>query len=210
MVQDMTQAFLSLVAARRGHFQLESGHHAALWLDLDALFVQPARLRPFVAKLAAGLERYQVAGVCGPLLGGAFLAQILASRLDVEFFFTERISPSEPGGLYRAQYRLPPALCDRVSGSRVAIVDDVISAGSAVRGTYTELRTYGARPVVVGALLQLGSAAKRFFDPEDVPVESVVKMDFDLYVPAECPLCAAHAPLEDPAGLVLSQAARDA
>lgn len=210
MVQDMTQDFLSLVPARRGHFQLESGHHAALWLDLDALFVQPARLRPFVAKLAAGLEKYEVAGVCGPLLGGAFLAQMLASSLDVEFFFTERITPSEPGGLYRAQYRLPPALCNRVAGSCIAIVDDVISAGSAVRGTYTEVRTCGARPVVVGALLQLGSAAGRFFDPEGVSVESVVKMDFDLWVPAECPLCAAQTPLEDPADLVLSQPAPDA
>ncbi len=208
MAQDMTQDFLSLVAARRGHFQLESGHHAALWLDLDALFVQPARLRPFVAELAAGLERYEVTGVCGPLLGGAFLAQVLASSLDVEFFFTERIMPSESGGLYRAQYRLPPTLCDLVSGNPIAIVDDVISAGSAVRGTYTELRACGARPVVVGALLQLGSAARRFFDPEGVPLESVVKMDFDLWMPAECPLCAAHAPLEDPAALGLSQPAR--
>jgi orotate phosphoribosyltransferase len=205
MVQVMTHDLLSLVAARRGHFQLESGHHAALWLDLDALFVQPAQLHPFIAELATGLERYGVAGVCGPLLGGAFLAQMVAESLGTEFFFTERTMPSEPDGLYRAQYRLPSALRGRVSGNRIAIVDDVISAGSAVRGTYSEMRACGAVPVVVGGLLQLGSAAGRFFDAEGVPLEAVVQMDFDLWVPAECPLCAAYTPLENPAALTQSQ-----
>lgn len=204
----MPQDLLSLVAARRGHFQLESGHHASLWLDLETLFVQAVRLRPFVAALAADLQEYEIAGVCGPLLGGAFLAQMLASSLGVEFFFTERTMPSGPGGLYRWQYHLPSALRDQVSGKRIAIVDDAISAGSAVRGTYNEARAYGAQPVIVGALLLLGSAAGQFFGPEGVPVKAVVQMDFDLWAPAECPLCAAQAPLEDPAMLALSQPAQ--
>ena len=207
MGQDMTQEFLSLVAARRGHFQLESGYHAALWLDLDPLFLQPARLRPFVAELAAGLQGYDLAGVCGPLLGGAFLAQTLASSLGVEFFFTERTTPSEPGGLYRVQYGLPPALRDRALGKRIAIVDDVISAGSAVRGSYTELQAWGAQPVVVGALLLLGSVAQRYFEAERVPLKAAVQMDFDAWVPADCPLCAEQVILEDPTALVANRTA---
>jgi orotate phosphoribosyltransferase len=205
MGQDMKQELLSLVAARRGHFELESGYHAPLWLDLNALFLQPARLRPFVAELAASLQGYDLAGVCGPLLGGAFLAQTLASSLGVEFFFTERTTPSEPGGLYRVQYGLPPALRDRALGKRIAIVDDVISAGSAVRGSYAELQTCGAQPVVVGALLLLGSVAQRYFDAERVPLKAAVQMDFDLWVLADCPLCAAQVSLEDPTALVASR-----
>jgi hypothetical protein len=41
-----------------------------------------------------------VAGVCGPLVGGAFLAQATAAALDVEFAFTERVMPAVPDGLY--------------------------------------------------------------------------------------------------------------
>ena len=41
----MQEELLSLIAARQGHFRLESGHHGSLWLDLDPLFVRPGRLR---------------------------------------------------------------------------------------------------------------------------------------------------------------------
>ncbi|HEY7636222.1 MAG TPA: phosphoribosyltransferase family protein [Gemmatimonadales bacterium] len=189
---------LDLVAARRGHFRLESGHHAELWLELDTLFVQPVKLRPLVAQLAASLRDQDIAGVCGPLVGGAFLAQELAGSLNLDFFFTQRVIPSESGELYRAHYGLPATLQNRVSGRRIAIVDDVISAGSAVRGSYAALQACGAHPVVVGALLLLGSAAERHFQSEGLPLNVVSRMDFDLWVPAECPLCAAGIPLEDP------------
>nr|MBA3259831.1 hypothetical protein [Gemmatimonadales bacterium] len=69
-----TAAFLELAAGRRGHFRLESGHHGGLWLDLDALFADSLRIEPFVAALTDALRAYDVAVVCGPLLGGAFLA----------------------------------------------------------------------------------------------------------------------------------------
>src|SRR5215211_205661 len=102
--------FLELVRGRRGHFQLESGHHGELWLDLDALFAQPARIAPLIARLAAALRPHEVAGICGPLVDGAFLAQSVAAALDVEFSFTERAPFPPNAGLYQARYRLPPAL----------------------------------------------------------------------------------------------------
>src|SRR5206468_8123548 len=109
---------LELVAGRRGHFRLESGHHSALWLDLDPLFCAPRRIAPFVATLASALRPHAVSAVCGPLLGGAFLAQLVAHALDVEFCFTARVMPAERGGLYRTRYRLPSAFAARVPGTR--------------------------------------------------------------------------------------------
>ena len=35
----MQQELLTLLAARKGHFRLESGHHRNLWLDLEPLFL---------------------------------------------------------------------------------------------------------------------------------------------------------------------------
>jgi orotate phosphoribosyltransferase len=191
-----TSAFLALVAGRRGHFLLESGHHGALWLDLDPLFADPKRVEPFVAALADALGPYDVAAVCGPLLGGAFLAQLVAQALSVEFCFTERVMPPESGTLYRARYVLPPSFHSRVRDRRIAIVDDVMSAGSALRGTYAELQSHGAQPVVAGALLQLGDAGAQLFAQSGVPVEAVAHDDYTLWLPAECPLCAAGTPLE--------------
>ena len=196
-------AFLELVAGRRGHFRLESGHHGGLWLDLDPLFAEPRRVAPFVAALATAIRPHEVTAVCGPLLGGAFLAQLVAHALDVEFWFTERVmppvaaTPAEAGGLYRARYRLPAAVAPRVHGKRVAMVDDVMSAGSALRGTFAELRAHGAEPVVAGALLVLGVAGVGFFAEHRVAVEAVSRDAYDLWPPADCPLCAAGVPLED-------------
>src|SRR4051812_12665546 len=83
------------LAARRGHFRLESGHHGELWLDLDALFARPARVAPFVQELARQLSAYGAEVVCGPLVGGAFVAQAVATLLDVECAWTERVAAPE-------------------------------------------------------------------------------------------------------------------
>ena len=189
--------FLDLVAGRRGHFRLESGHHSGLWLDLDPLFADPLRIEPFVANLASALRPHAVSAVCGPLLGGAFLAQLVAHALAVEFCFTERVMPAQQSGLYRARYVLPSAFDARVRGKRIAMVDDVMSAGSALRGTYAELQAHDAVPVVAGALLVLGSTGADFFAEHGVAVEAVARDDYDLWLPADCPLCSEGLPLED-------------
>jgi len=80
---------LTLVGSRTGHFRLESGHHSELWLDLDQLFAPPAALQPFVAELASRVATYGIDTVCGPLYGGAFLAEFVALQLGVEFAFAE-------------------------------------------------------------------------------------------------------------------------
>lgn len=191
------QPFLDLIGARRGHFLLESGHHSGLWLDLDGLFAHPARVEPFVALLTASLGGYGVDAVCGPLLGGAFLAQLVARSLGVEFWYTQRDMPAGPDGLYQARYRLPPALARRVRGKRCAIADDVMSAGSALRGTFSELQSHGATPVVAGALMVLGSTGADFFAAREIPVVAAARQAYDLWLPADCPFCASSVPLEE-------------
>jgi orotate phosphoribosyltransferase len=189
--------FRDLVSARLGHFRLESGHHSRLWFDLDGLFIEPDRVRPAVEYLADSLRGRDLSAVCGPLVGGAFLAQTLASTLQLEFLFTERVMPAEREALYAARYLLPPTARDRVGGKRIAVVDDVISAGSAVRGTFAALQACGARVDVIGALWLLGSPAVDFFAGQGVPVVSVAQLPYDLWLPRACPLCAAGQPLED-------------
>jgi len=197
MSETSAAAFLELVAARRGHFRLESGHHSGLWLDLDALFSEPHRIAPFVASLTTALRPYGVSVVCGPLVGGAFLAQLVAQALQIEFCFTERVMPVQSATLYQARYRLPPVFAARVDGRRVAMVDDVMSAGSALRGTYEELQAHAAVPVVAGALLILGSTGADFFAQRGVAIETVARDEYEWWLPEKCPLSAARQPLED-------------
>jgi orotate phosphoribosyltransferase len=194
-------SFLDLIAGRRGHFQLESGHHSGLWFDLDALFAVPGRIAPFVDQLAELLRPYNVAAVCGPLLGGAFLAQLVAQKLEVEFYFTERRMPQGAAGLYSASYHLPTAFIPRVRSQRIAMVDDVMSAGSALRGTYTELQSHDAMPVVASALMILGNTGADFFAEQHIAVEGVIRENYLHWLPNECPHCSAGAPLENIGGI---------
>jgi orotate phosphoribosyltransferase len=128
------------MAARRGHFRLESGHHGDLWLDVDRVFRRPAQLRPLVASLAQRVKTYEVDAVCGPLTGGAFVAQWVAEDLGVEFVYADRLPPRGDDGMFAVEYRIPRSLECIVRGKRVAIVNDVINAGSAVRGALIDLR----------------------------------------------------------------------
>ena len=133
-----------------------------MWLDLDTLFAHPARLRPIAQALALRLAQHDLDAVCGPAIGGAFVAQMIALELDLEFFYAERIPSTTPGAMFSTRYRVPNGTRGWLGGKRIAIVDDVINAGSAIRATHADLIGCGAYPVALGALLVLGYAAPTF------------------------------------------------
>jgi len=184
----MTGSVLDLASGSDGHFVLESGLHTDRWLDLEPLFTTAA-IEPFVDSLAERLRRFHVDVVCGPLVGGAFLAQRIALRLRVDFTYAERTHDAADGGLYLARYRVPDPLRRRLAGRRVAVVDDAISAGSSVRATVLDLVEAGAEPAVVGTLALLGTTGAAHLAAQGLPVESVERHPLSLWPPATCPLC---------------------
>jgi orotate phosphoribosyltransferase len=191
---------LTLLDGRPGHFQLESGHHGELWLDLDALFLRPARLVPFVENLAGRLSAaVEIDALCGPLLGGALIANAVAEQLDCELYVAEPAPRAAGGGeLFTARYEVAQAVRGRLRGKRVAVVDDVVNAGSATRATIADLRAAGAVVVAIGALLVLGSRAEEYAREEGIVLESVASMPNHIWARAACPLCDAGTPLEVP------------
>ncbi len=80
-------------------------------------------------------------------------------------------------------------------GRRVAVVNDVINAGSAVRGTLADLQECAAEVAAVGALLTLGPAARDLADAAGAPLAALETAASNLWVPNACPLCAVGAPL---------------
>jgi orotate phosphoribosyltransferase len=192
----VNDALIELIPARRGHFLLESGHHGDLWLDLEVLCLRPRIFEPSVAALAAQLAPFDVEIVCGPLNEGAFIALLVAQRMDVAFCYAERIVAPSAADLFPVAYRLPPLLREQVRGRRVAIVDDVTNAGSAVRGTYVELRACQAIPVAIASLVMLGDAMAQFAADVAIPLISLTAVANQVWTPSECPLCATGIPLE--------------
>jgi orotate phosphoribosyltransferase len=188
---------LTALPARSGHFLLESGYHTDLWLTLDALFVDPPGVATLVAALADKLRPHAVTAVCGPLLGGAFLAQALAGTLGARFYYTEPAPGSAASGLFTASYRLPAGQRRRIRGERVAVVDDLISAGSSTRATIAAITAADASAIVVGTLLVLGDEGLAHFASQRLAVETLGQRAFNLWTPADCPLCRTDLRLED-------------
>src|SRR5258708_4252830 len=192
----MKEHLLSLVHGRQGHFRLESGHHGDLWFQLETLCLHSGEIRTFAGHLADQLEQYDVEVVCGPLVEGALVALLVSLELGCDFAYAERFVDTPHEGLFPVGYRAPEALQRAVKGKRVAIVNDFISAGSAVRGTYADLKALGASVVVIGALIALGHAIAEFAAKQGLALELRARMTHNLSTPSECPLCAAGTPLE--------------
>jgi orotate phosphoribosyltransferase len=192
----MIEELLKLVRGRQGHFQFESGHHGDLWLELETLCLHSREVQVFAAQLAAKLGEYKVEAVCGPFVEGAFIALLVSLELGCDFVYAERFANTAHEGLYPVEYLLPRPLRAAVEGKRVAIINDVISAGSAVRGAFSDLQSVGADVVVIGALLGLGDSIGKFAAEHQVALELLHQMPHNLWVPAQCPLCATGQPLE--------------
>lgn len=178
-----------LLAARTGHFRYESGHHGDSWLELDSMFSNPAALQPCIVELGRRLAAHRIDAVCGPLVGGAFVARALALEIGAAFFYAERFEGPP------LAYRIPDAQRDRLHGKRVALVDDAINAGSAVGATLAELHACGAIPVVLGALIVFGGAAAQIARENHLALEALSPRTRQLWPATECPFCARGVPL---------------
>jgi orotate phosphoribosyltransferase len=93
----MHAELLGLIAGRRGHFRMESGLHSEWWFELGRLFAQPERVRPHAVALARRLAAHRIDAVCGPMTGGAKLAEMIATELGISHLCAERLEPRAGG-----------------------------------------------------------------------------------------------------------------
>lgn len=192
----MQADLFALLAGRRGHFRMESGYHSELWFNLDKLFEDPIRLQPFVDELARRLAGHHIEAVVGPMTGGAKLAAMIGAKLNIKSFHTERFETPNATGLFPVRYLVPAAQRELLRGKAVAIVDDAISAGSAVKGTHADLLACGAKPVACGTLIIFSDRADAFAAEKSLKLESIARMSFGMWQPDGCPLCKAGVPVE--------------
>ena len=195
MLPDLERALFDWSAgaavATRGHFRYESGHHGDLWLDLDALLVDPRAVQGWAAALAQQAAACRSEVVCGPLIGGAFVARALAAALGASFAFAER-RPVEGS----VDYRIPDGLRARLAGRRVVLADDAVNAGSALLATLEDARRCGAALAGFASLITLGDAAATIAARHRVPFVHLVVLERSLWPAQACPLCAGGVPLD--------------
>src|SRR5438309_10674274 len=185
--QAALQAFESAGAFLRGHFVYTSGRHGADYLEKFRILEDPGGTAALAAMIAEQFGKSQIQLVAGPTMGGIILAYEVARHLGVDAVYVER---GEHGGrVLRRGFEIPP-------GTRVLVVDDVVTTGGSVAETEACITKAGGVVIGIGGLADrtAGRAAT------NVPFFACLTVDFPSYPPDACPHCAAGVPVAAPRG----------
>ncbi|MCH8274310.1 MAG: orotate phosphoribosyltransferase [Armatimonadetes bacterium] len=171
-------------AILKGHFLLSSGRHSDTYFEKFRILEQPNVLSKVCAPIA---ERFRDSGaesVAGPTAGGVIIAFEMARQMGLRALYVER---DGGGRVLRRGARVP-------SGSRVLVVDDVLTTGTSVLEVVDLIRSLGAEVVGVAVLVDRSEGPLDF----GAPFYSAVKVQAKSYAPDEVPDWLAKIPVTEP------------
>lgn len=188
MSYDFLAALKDVGALKQGHFLLASGRHSDAYVEKFDLLRQPRATERACTALIERLGAHAAVDlVVGPTTGGILLAFEIGRQLGLPAAYAERVTE---GGAERAFKRgtvIEP-------GTRVLVVDDVLTTGGSVRETLAALDKVDTRVEAI-ALLVDRSTTPLGLTP---PLISLGRLDIASWPADECPLCLAGQPLHRP------------
>ncbi len=167
------------------HFVFQAGSHSDNYCDMSEVIRRPTRLRSFARAIAWRHKRKEIRAVCGPLTGGALLAQMVAEELTGLTDIEVELGAADKDGkalVFKRSY------AKSVAGMPTLVVDDTVTEGDTLARTIALVRATGGIVVAVAAM------ARR---KVEVTTETLGIPDFtfelDLSLPswsfADCHLC---------------------
>lgn len=190
--EDVLREFREAGALREGHFIMSSGLHTGVFLQKNLVFMHPDRSERLCRALADAIrEAVGDVDVCvSPAVGGIIPGYETARRLGVPSIYVER----EDGELrFRRGFSLR-------RGSRVAMVEDIVSTGLSSRECVRAIEAAGGQ-VVCAACIVDRSGGKA--DP-GAPMVALARLDVPAWPADALPAELAAIPAEDPGSRRLS------
>ena len=152
----------------------------------------PTSSAPFVTDLARRLAAHGVDSVCGPMTGGAKLAQLIAAELRIECFEAERLETPGATGMFPVKYELPAdaAATERAAGrSRSSTMRSARAPPFAGR---TRIWSRAARGPSRSAHSSCSATRRRASRLRaGLALEAIERLPLEMWIPPECPLCKA-------------------
>ncbi len=173
-------------ALLEGHFRLSSGLHSPRYLQCALYLAEPERAEAAGRQLAALLRGCSAQLVLAPALGGVIIGHEVARALGVPFFFTER---GAAGTMELRRGFLIEA------GTRVLVVEDVVTTGGSTREVMEVARGQGGTVVGVCSMVNRAVSENPF---APLPYRALLRVEVPTYEPDRCPLCAEGLPLTKP------------
>ena len=172
------------------HVLLPSGQHTSEYIEKTLVTTEPSFTEGLGGVIAKHFAPWPVDVVLSTGPGALILSHCVA-----------RAHPSRPvvvygaKGLARGKRRVTlPAEFQRLlrPGTRVLLVEDLVSSGTTLNLLIDLVEQLGAQVVGVGCLWRRTSV-----EVDGKPVFSLVSRDFPTYDPADCPLCRKGVPLNE-------------
>ena len=184
--EEVLQIFRESGALLTGHFVLRSGLHSGHFFQCAQVCQYLDKVTRLAEILIEKTKRLDLtyATVISPAMGGLVIGQEFARQTGKRFIFAEK---QEDELQLRRGFKLG-------EGEPVLIVEDVITRGGRVHETIRIVRERGARPVAIAVMVDRGRGGDRF----DIPLVSVLEMDFPTYSPDDLPAELAAIPAHKP------------
>lgn len=184
------QSFRDAGALLEGHFLYASGRHGSRFLQAARVLQYPERTEALCRAMAERYRDARIELVVGPATGGIVLAYETARHLKCRSVFTEK---DGAGGMaLKRGFHLKP-------GTRVLVVEDIITTGGSVTKTIDHLAQRGAEIAGVAVLIDRSAGEARF----DCRFEALARLDMESWDAGSCALCAQGIPLVDPDDIVV-------
>ncbi|HYI15809.1 MAG TPA: orotate phosphoribosyltransferase [Thermomicrobiales bacterium] len=175
-------------ALKHGHFLLASGRHSAQYVEKFDLLRQPRATERACRSLIEQLgDLAQVDLVVGPTTGGILLAFEIGRQLSLPAAYAERARDGASERAFKRGTVISP-------GTRVLVVDDILTTGGSVRETLAALDVAAAEVRAIGLLVDRSGGAVAF----DAPLVSLATLDIETFAPEDCPLCRDQVPMTKP------------
>ncbi|MCP4640005.1 MAG: orotate phosphoribosyltransferase [bacterium] len=183
-------AFREAGALLEGHFLYASGRHGKQFLQAARVLQYPNHTEAMCKAMADLFADADIGLVCGPATGGIVLAYETARHLNCRSVFTEK----EPDGAMALKrgFRLDP-------GTRVLVVEDVITTGGSVKKTIDHLTARGANVVGACVLIDRSGGEASF----ECRFESLAQLEMESWNPDDCALCKAGEDVIDPDDIII-------
>jgi orotate phosphoribosyltransferase len=172
------------------HVLLPSGQHTSEYIEKTLVTTEPSFTEGLGAVIAKHFAQWPVDVVLSTGPGALILSHCVA-----------RAHPSRPIVIYgtkgmsggKRRVALPVEFQRLLrEGSRVLLVEDLVSTGSTLTLLIDMVEQLGAEVVGIGCLWRRTSV-----DLNGKPMFSLVSRDFPTYNPSECPLCKKGMPLNE-------------
>ena len=171
-------------AILKGHFRLSSGLHSAGYLQCARVLQYPQYAEKLCITLAERFKSEKPDCVVAPALGGVVVSYAVARALGVKSIFTERVDGKMT---LRRGFEL-------ASDEKVLVVEDVVTTGLSTKEVVEVVKSFGAKVIGVGSLVNRAKDAPGF----GARFESLVKLDIPTFKPESCPLCKSNTPITKP------------